>query len=86
MQDKCDFLVPTQSQLDNLITGCFVRVQDNQDCYWVEIDEVSDHGFVGVVHAELEGSDCSSHVHDKSRICFQRGQVTHVGCDRYCFC
>jgi len=86
MSSKSDFAVPTQSQLDNLITGCFVRVQDDKDCYWVEIDEVSEHGLAGVIHAELEGADCQADIHNGSRICFHRAQVTHVGCDRYCFC
>jgi hypothetical protein len=80
------FTIPTQGQLDNLVAGCYVRIQDDKDCYWVEVDEVSDHGLSGVIHTELEGVNCRSELHNKSRVCFQRDQVTHVGCDRYCFC
>ena len=80
------FVIPTQTQLDNLVTGCYVRIQDDKQFYWVEIDEVYAQGLSGVIHAELEGVNCKTDLHHHSRVCFQREQVTHVGCDRYCFC
>ena len=80
------FQVPNQSQLNNLMEGCFVRVKDDKDCYWVELDEVGDQRLTGVIHAELEESDCQGGLQDQKRVCFQRDQVTHVGCDRFCFC
>lgn len=81
-----DFQVPTQAQLNNLMEGCYVRVQDNRDTYWVEIDEVNSSGLTGVIHTELEQCNSASTLHDQKRVCFQRDQITHVGCDRYCFC
>ena len=81
-----NFQVPNKSQLNNLMEGCFVRVQDNQDCYWVELDEVKDQGLAGVIHSELEDSNSKGNLQDQKRICFQRDQITHVGCDRFCFC
>lgn len=80
------FNVPTQSQLENLVAGCYVRIQDDKDYYWVEIDEVNNDGLAGVIHTELEDTECQSNLHNQCRVCFQREQVTHVGCDRYCFC
>lgn len=82
-----DFTVPNQSQLNNLMEGCFVRVHDDKDYYWVEIDEVDKSGsLAGIIQAKLEGNTGSDHLNDQSRVCFTRDQVTHVGCDRFCFC
>lgn len=81
-----DFQVPTQAQLNNLMEGCYVRVQDSKDTYWVEIEDVNPAGLTGVIHTELEQCDSASDMHDQKRVCFHRDQITHVGCDRYCFC
>lgn len=86
MNADLGFIVPSQLQLDHLMAGCFVRIQDNDANYWVEVEDVVHGGLVGVIHAELDSIGISRALQDKASVCFQREQVTHVGCERYCFC
>ena len=83
---KHDFQTPTQGQLDNLMEGCFVCVNDTVDSYWVEIDKVNADGLSGIIHTELDSNDTHHDNHRNKRVCFQSDQVTYLGCDRYCFC
>lgn len=81
------FPVPTKGQLENLGAGCFVRIVDKSDCFWVEIDGEEDSGVLtGLVHPELASCDCKTSHSANDRIYFNREQVRYVGCDRYCFC
>jgi hypothetical protein len=80
------FPVPTQEQLENLGAGCFVRILNHADCYWVEIDGEEGGLLTGVIHPELASSDCECSHEANERVQFSRDQVKYVGCDRYCFC
>lgn len=80
------FQVPTEEQLENLGAGCFVRIDDDTDCFWVEIDGEEDGLLMGVVHPELASSDCPCSRAVNERVRFGRDQIRYVGCDRYCFC
>jgi hypothetical protein len=80
------FPVPTEDQLENLGAGCFVRIVDQSDCFWVEIDGEDSGMLTGMVHPELATNDCTTSRTTKERIYFRREQVKFVGCDRYCFC
>lgn len=80
------FPVPTEEQLENLGAGCFVRILDRADCFWVEIDGEEGNLLTGVVHPELASCDCQTDHAANERIRFSRDQVKYVGCDRYCFC
>ena len=80
------FPIPSEEQLENLGAGCFVRITDNTDCFWVEIDGEERGLLTGVVHPELASCDCKTSHSANDRIYFSRKQVNYVGCDRYCFC
>lgn len=79
------FPIPTDEQLENLGTGCFVQVTHEQKCFWVEIDGETDDQLTGVIHPELGDEQCSG-CDKPSRVKFDRSQVKYTGCDRYCFC
>lgn len=80
------FAVPTEDQIENLGAGCFVRIGENRDCFWVEIDGEEDGLLTGIVHPELASEDCQCSRTTNERVSFDRDQVKFVGCDRYCFC
>jgi hypothetical protein len=80
------FPVPTEDQLDNLGAGCFVRINEDKDCFWVEIDGEEGGLLTGIVHPELASGDCECSRESNERVAFSREQVKFVGCDRYCFC
>ena len=80
------FPVPSEEQLENLGAGCFVRITDSANCYWVEIDGEEGDRLTGVIHPELASSDCQCSQTANERVSFTRDQVKFVGCDRYCFC
>jgi len=80
------YQIPTEDQLQNLASGCFVRVAGNSGCFWVEVDGEEDGLLTGIVHLELASSDCRCSQVNAERVRFSRDQVKYVGCDRYCFC
>ena len=81
------FPIPTEEQLENLGAGCFVQINQEHNCYWVEIDGEGDGGeLTGLIHPELGDEECKSCGKQPSRVSFNREQVKYVGCDRFCFC
>lgn len=79
------FPVPTQEQLENLGSGCFVQVSNQQHCFWVEIDGENGDLLTGLTHPELADEQCTD-CGPQGRVEFDRSQVKYVGCDRFCFC
>ena len=55
-----NFPIPSEEQLENLGAGCFVRIVDKADCFWVEIDGEHSGLLTGVVHPELSTCDCQT--------------------------
>ncbi|MDH5328091.1 MAG: hypothetical protein OEZ68_19410 [Gammaproteobacteria bacterium] len=80
------FPKPTELQLENLGSGCFVQINDAQTCYWVEIDGEDEGKLTGMTHPELGDEQCRACESKPSRVQFSRDQVKYVGCDRFCFC
>lgn len=83
MMDQ-DFVIPTDRLLDNLGPGCFVKVDQNNGSFWVEVDDTDGYLFGGCVHPNLSGVECP--YHQERRVFFNRDEITRLGCDRYCFC
>lgn len=85
-----EYSVCSAEQLNVLGNGCFVRVNNQGRCCWVEVEQQDDNGeLLGVVHPELEGSDESCEgvrCELSGHVRVHRDQVVELGCDRYCFC
>lgn len=78
------FVKPTENLLDNLGPGCFVRVNQGNGPFWVEIKDGDGYMFGGKVHPQFGGADCP--YHSEVNVLFNREEISDLGCDRYCFC
>lgn len=79
-----EYVIPTERLLDNLGPGCFVEVEEGDNAVWVEINDTNGEVYWGKVHANLCESACP--YDDQETVVFVRDQISHLGCDRYCFC
>lgn len=79
-----EYVIATPQSLDHLGPGCFVKVEQNSKSFWVEIDDTDGCTFAGWVHPNYDAEDCP--YRDACHVCFSRNEITHLGCDRYCYC
>ena len=79
-----EFVIPTDNLLDNLGPGCFVRVDQGNGPFWVEIEDTDGYIFGGRVHPNLGGIECPYHA--ECEVHFKREEISRLGCDNYCFC
>jgi hypothetical protein len=79
-----EFKKPNEDLLDNLGPGCFVKVDQGNGPFWVEVDDIDGYIFGGKVHPKLSGIECP--YHKEVNVLFNRSEISRLGCDRYCFC
>lgn len=82
------FAEPTVGKLSNLGPGCFVQKTDEYgSCCWVELTSWGDNGnFEAVAHPALTRGADKEGIVEGDKVTVQRGQITALGCDRFCFC
>jgi hypothetical protein len=79
------FAPATAERLAQLSVGCFVRVGEGGGAYWIELQHIDGDRLCGVLHPELSaGADAPGE--PGAMVSFRRGQITALGCDRYCWC
>lgn len=74
-----------ENTLNNLGPGCYVKVEQNGQCFWAEITQVDADQVLGKVRPELSTGQCQ-HKAGLVNAKFNLKQVTDLGCDNYCFC
>ncbi len=78
------FVAPNEENIKNLAPGCFVRVQYQSQNMWVEITDVDDEQFQGVL--QPEPCDGGALQVANTVVHLQTEQINALGCDRYCYC
>ena len=78
------YVIPTPQSLDQLAPGCFVKVARGSSSFWVEIDDTDGYAFGGRVHPNYDAEGCP--FAEECYVNFNRNEITHLGCDRYCYC
>ena len=79
-----EYVAPTEYLLDNLGPGCFVEINQGKGPFWVEINDTDGFIFGGKVHPRFSGIECP--YHQEVDVLFNRSEISHLGCDRFCFC
>jgi len=79
-----EYVIPTPQALDHLGPGCFVKVEQSDGSFWVELDDTDGDMMGGWVHPNFDAHECP-YTHE-CHVYFKRGEITHLGCDRYCYC
>ena len=91
------FQQPTAERLACLGAGCFVQIQRDDQCQWVEINRTEGDELVGILQPALSTplvntvpekttstEDQAQVAAEEVRVC--KEQITALGCDRYCVC
>ena len=90
-----NFEQPTAERLAGLGPGCFVQIQRNGRCDWIEITRTEGDEFVGTMHPMLstplpantsENSTSADGQTINKEVRLRKEQITALGCDRYCVC
>lgn len=82
-----DFVAPDAEKLANLGPGCFVRIEYQTSCVWVEITRVDGKQFRGILHPELSKEQRTSLLQKQgAEVSLAAEQINALGCDRYCYC
>ena len=94
-EEQGHFEQPTAERLAGLGPGCFVQIQGDGRCDWIEITRTENDEFIGTMHPMLStplpavvSSDSTSTVKQtiKKEVRLRKEQITALGCDRYCVC
>jgi hypothetical protein len=79
------FPKPTEEQISQLGPGCWVRADNGNSSFWVEISSVND----GIIRAEIReilNSEESSDYVLGQELKFRHNVINALGCDHFCFC
>lgn len=78
--------VVSPDEADHVHAGCFVKVNNENGCYWAEITDVVPGGYAGIVHPELGDKDCKLVNANLLADTFRLDEIIDLGCDNFCFC
>lgn len=85
MPTPLSFPPPTEEQLARLGPGCFVKIGEDNDLFWVEITDVAKEEFTGVIYEVLNDSVPEDYAQG-CKVQFCKQHINGLGCDYLCFC
>lgn len=73
-------------ETEHIGQGCFVKVSNENGCFWAEITHVLPDGYSGLIHPELNDRDCHLVHTSLTNDSFHTSEIVDLGCGNFCFC